>query len=519
MEAPGSSQLESLADESLAVSLSFLQTNSIMAISVASVRFLLPSHADLLWLPRVDHRWHFGEVPSSKEVLLPGARQMFSDTALAEAALAPLHTQACVFSFFSKRCQQDADVIRLAIQHSAAFKHPLSEALPTDSKELPPGSVVRMINLSSAPKYNGCLGVIIEVPSGSGEGRFAVMLPTSLKTISIKSQNLVFYHPPMTEEEAQARVLEVGAAGIDALVRLAGATEPGTPLGLTARHLLARVTEEWAEQQWSTLLADPGRTDHLEEGGLIVSQWGEPGEANVAAARSRLAELASAVEARTTPTAPLLERVETVSSVLFEDWGFSGDTRDYKNPKNSFLHSVLERWRGIPISLSIVWVAVARRVNVPCFLLAKMPQHILIRVTTGGGGLRDDIFVDAFHRKIMNYGSFEQFAISTAGFFHEDFAAQCPAMFVYARLLKNLEAIYRERVQSSSGHPLQLAEALQRLTGVWSQALGIADQGAAAAEQVEQMKALRERAREHLSQTRRPLGPARGARNASSAGR
>jgi hypothetical protein len=47
--------------------------------------------------------------------------------------------------------------------------------------------------------------------------------------------------------------------------------------------------------------------------------------------------------------------------VLNERHGFLGDTSEYGNPLNSMLDSVLERRTGLPITLSVVWIAVARR--------------------------------------------------------------------------------------------------------------------------------------------------------------
>ena len=47
--------------------------------------------------------------------------------------------------------------------------------------------------------------------------------------------------------------------------------------------------------------------------------------------------------------------------VLSERHGFRGDTRDYSDPRNSMLDSVLARRAGLPITLSVVWIAVARR--------------------------------------------------------------------------------------------------------------------------------------------------------------
>ena len=48
--------------------------------------------------------------------------------------------------------------------------------------------------------------------------------------------------------------------------------------------------------------------------------------------------------------------------------------------ENSMLHEVLAKKKGIPISLSVVWAAVARRCGLVCHPLANMPRHVLIRI-------------------------------------------------------------------------------------------------------------------------------------------
>ena len=50
--------------------------------------------------------------------------------------------------------------------------------------------------------------------------------------------------------------------------------------------------------------------------------------------------------------------------VLSERHGFRGDTHDYSDPRNSMLDSVLARRAGLPITLSVVWIAVARRAGI-----------------------------------------------------------------------------------------------------------------------------------------------------------
>src|SRR5205814_1284955 len=61
------------------------------------------------------------------------------------------------------------------------------------------------------------------------------------------------------------------------------------------------------------------------------------------------------------PTTLAARQIAALNAVLFAGHGFAGDTEDYYNPENSFLHRVIERRRGIPITLAVVYLEVARR--------------------------------------------------------------------------------------------------------------------------------------------------------------
>lgn len=73
-----------------------------------------------------------------------------------------------------------------------------------------------------------------------------------------------------------------------------------------------------------------------------------------------------------------LERLQALSSFLFEDKGLAGNGEDYYDPRNSFLDQVLERRLGIPITLGIVTLEVGRRARVP-LVGVGFPGHFLLR--------------------------------------------------------------------------------------------------------------------------------------------
>ena len=57
------------------------------------------------------------------------------------------------------------------------------------------------------------------------------------------------------------------------------------------------------------------------------------------------------------------EICSVLNRVLFHEFGFRGASKDFSDPQNSFLHLVLERRRGLPITLSVVYILVARRIG------------------------------------------------------------------------------------------------------------------------------------------------------------
>lgn len=78
------------------------------------------------------------------------------------------------------------------------------------------------------------------------------------------------------------------------------------------------------------------------------------------------------------------ERIVSLSRFLFEEQGFSGNAAHYYDPRNSFLNEVLDRRLGIPITLSIVYMEVGRRVGLALDGVS-FPGHFLVKCTLPEG--------------------------------------------------------------------------------------------------------------------------------------
>ena len=108
---------------------------------------------------------------------------------------------------------------------------------------------------------------------------------------------------------------------------------------------------------------------------------------------NKLDAIASVLQEKLPDNSYPLKMIQTINQYLFEELRFTGNTRDYYDPRNSYLHEVLDRKLGIPISLSILYLEIAQRLNFPMVGIG-MPGHFLIRPNFEDAG----IFVDAFNQ-------------------------------------------------------------------------------------------------------------------------
>jgi regulator of sirC expression with transglutaminase-like and TPR domain len=121
---------------------------------------------------------------------------------------------------------------------------------------------------------------------------------------------------------------------------------------------------------------------------------------------------------------------------------FRGNREDYYDPRNSFLNDVLERRLGIPITLSVVYMEVARRIGLP-LVGVGMPGHFLLKVYDVEGR---QILIDPFNNGAMlNAADCEQrMKVVYAGEMHfkPEYLLPVSRRQILTRMLNNLRHIY-----------------------------------------------------------------------------
>jgi regulator of sirC expression with transglutaminase-like and TPR domain len=158
-----------------------------------------------------------------------------------------------------------------------------------------------------------------------------------------------------------------------------------------------------------------------------------------------LSELAAmAGELRPRLRGPLAARVAALTRYLFDDLGFGGDRRDYYDPRNSYLNEVLDRRAGLPITLSLVAMAVGRRAGLTVGGVG-LPGHFVARADDGGA----TVFFDPYHGgRVLGADACARLVRETTG---QPFAPTAEALApvppgpMVARMLMNLKGTYLRR--------------------------------------------------------------------------
>jgi regulator of sirC expression with transglutaminase-like and TPR domain len=139
------------------------------------------------------------------------------------------------------------------------------------------------------------------------------------------------------------------------------------------------------------ILARPDRDVDLAETALLVAAQ-EYGELDVRGYLVQLDEMGRALRMRLEDEQRPERAVMALNHYLFQELGFRGNTEQYYDPRNSYLNEVLDRRTGIPITLSLVYIEVARRAGLEVEGVG-LPGHFVVRVQTPARSL----LVDPFH--------------------------------------------------------------------------------------------------------------------------
>lgn len=140
-------------------------------------------------------------------------------------------------------------------------------------------------------------------------------------------------------------------------------------------------------------------------------------------------------------TGDLEAKTAELTHHLFEACGFAGNADDYYDARNSYLNEVLDRRLGIPLSLSVLAMAVGERCGLTVVGVG-LPGHFVAKAVADD----EEVLFDPFHGgQVLDYPAVERLVTAVTGrpfHAHDDSVAATPPGLIAQRMLNNLKAVY-----------------------------------------------------------------------------
>ncbi len=200
------------------------------------------------------------------------------------------------------------------------------------------------------------------------------------------------------------------------------------------------------QERFAQLVGGPEEALDLAEAALLIAQEEQP-QLDVTAYLHKLDALATAVRARLPESPTPSDIVLNLNVHLYREEGFRGNTSAYYDPANSFLNEVLDRKMGIPITLSVVYMEVGRRLGLP-LVGVGFPGHFLVKYTGPEGDMVLDPFLGGIaldHQQLTH-------KLQTMYGEQNPFLTQIPQLLsptskkeILVRMLRNLKGVYLQK--------------------------------------------------------------------------
>src|SRR5215468_5245747 len=150
-----------------------------------------------------------------------------------------------------------------------------------------------------------------------------------------------------------------------------------------------------ARERFTQLVSNVSEDFDLAEAALLIAQDAQP-DRDVMAYLQRFEALAAMVRTRLPEKPDTATIIDQLNELLFHEEKLSGNTTDYYDPRNSFLNEVLERKTGIPITLSVIYLEVGRRLGLP-LVGVGFPGHFLVKYSGADG----EVVLDPFQGGVI----------------------------------------------------------------------------------------------------------------------
>ncbi|HZN23823.1 MAG TPA: tetratricopeptide repeat protein [Burkholderiales bacterium] len=221
-----------------------------------------------------------------------------------------------------------------------------------------------------------------------------------------------------------------------------------------------------ARERWERLTSMPSEDVSLAEGALLIAAE-EYDNLDVDGYLGRIDEMGAVLRRRLRADISTTEALISLNRYVFDELGFSGNAGDYYDPRNSFLNDVIDRRLGIPITLAVLYIEIGRRIGLPLEGVS-FPAHFLVKCVLRDGAIILDPYargaslgLEDLQERLKAFATDIELEPAVV----PGLLASAPPREIFARMLRNLRAIYASR-----GEPLKALSASERILALLPEA-------------------------------------------------
>lgn len=203
---------------------------------------------------------------------------------------------------------------------------------------------------------------------------------------------------PYVKTEVRSRLFELGEQAVPLLDQQKSQARNDDERQLI-NEIIQWITYGSVEEDFlDTLQQGMINLKQLEEAIFVLSRFENP-TLRESEYKHKLDQFAATVEDEIRYRPEEGRRMHILLDFIFGELGFQGNSTDYYDPQNSFIDRVIDRRKGLPISLGLIVLFLARRLELP-FYGVNMPIHFMLKYK----GEKEEILIDPFDRgKVVSY--------------------------------------------------------------------------------------------------------------------
>lgn len=204
-----------------------------------------------------------------------------------------------------------------------------------------------------------------------------------------------------------------------------------------ARELVTHFDRQQADDAFLAFCLSHGEAFGLEQGAWLLAKT-HSADINIEGYQALLDSYAADIRERLAPGLGPRDTLDRANEYLFQELGYAGNKENYYDPDNSYLNCVVDRRTGNPINLCLLYMLVAKRLQLPVTGIG-LPGHFVCRFQSSAA----EVYIDVFNEgRLLTKADCVQYLVQGNFSIRDDYLSPISPRRMLLRICSNLHQVY-----------------------------------------------------------------------------